>query len=190
MSAGCKLRKSALAVLVLSFMVHVASAADTLSTWLYSAVITLNTSPTGANIMTTQKNFPVLIRLNAGNAAKVFAEAKTNGGDLRFTRGGTGDTSQLPYELNKYNAANQTAIIWVKTDSVQGNNATQSINMYWGKSSATTTSDSGGSICPRQWVCLGTASEQEARRNHPDRCHRPGSQRTLQQFGNRYDRRV
>jgi PKD repeat protein len=98
--------------------------------------------------MTTQKNFPVLIRLNAGNAAKVFAEAKTNGGDLRFTRGGTGDTSQLPYELNKYNAANQTAIIWVKTDSVQGNNATQSINMYWGKSSATTTSDSAAVFVP------------------------------------------
>ncbi len=142
MGTGCKLRGSALAVLVLFFMVHLASAADTLSTWPYSAVITLNTTATGANIMTTQKNFPVLIRLNAGNAAKVFAQAKTTGGDLRFTRGGTGDTSQLPYELNKYNAANQTALIWVKTDSVQGNNATQSINMYWGKSSATTTSDS------------------------------------------------
>jgi hypothetical protein len=123
-------------------------AGDTLTTWQYSTVITLNTSPTGANTSTTQYNFPVLIRLTSLNAAGLFATAQSNGGDLRFTRTGVGDTSQLPYELNKYNQAAQTAIIWVKVDSLQGNKANQTINMYWGKSSAVTTSDSANVFMP------------------------------------------
>ncbi len=123
-------------------------AGDTLTTWQYNTTITLNTSATGAKTTSTQHNFPVLIRLTSLNAASVFATARTDGGDLRFTRPGAGDTSQLPYELNKYNATTQTALIWVKVDSLVGNLANQSINMYWGKSSAVTTSDSANVFSP------------------------------------------
>jgi hypothetical protein len=123
-------------------------AGDTLTTWQYNTTITLNTSATGAKTTSTQYNFPVLIRLTSANAATVFATARSDGGDLRFTRPGAGDTSQLPYELNKYSAAQKTAIIWVKVDSLVGNNANQTINMYWGKSSATTTSDSTKVFAP------------------------------------------
>ena len=138
------IKRKAIRAGVLSFLCLSASlfAADTLTTWQYSTVISLNTSATGANTSSTQYNFPVLIRLTSLNAAAVFATARSDGGDLRFTRPGSGDTSQLPYDLNKYNQAAQTAIIWVKVDSLQGNNANQTINMYWGKSSAVTTSDS------------------------------------------------
>ena len=128
-----------MAMLGISFSLN---AQDTLTTWQYSTAITLNTSATGANTSSTQYNFPVLIRLTSLNAAAVFATARSDGGDLRFTRTGVGDTSQLPYELNKYNQAAQTALIWVKVDSLVGNNANQTINMYWGKSTAVTTSDS------------------------------------------------
>ena len=76
----------------------------------------------------------------------MFATAQSNGGDLRFSH--AGDTGQLPYELNKYNQASQTAIIWVKADSVQGNNVNQAIRMWWGKSSAATTSDSANVFVP------------------------------------------
>ena len=121
---------------------------DSLTTWQYNSIITLNTSSTGANTSSTQYNFPVLIRLTSLNAAAIFASARSDGGDLRFSRPGTGDTSQLPYELNKYNAVAQTAYIWVKVDSLQGGNANQSINIWWGKPSATTTSDSANVFVP------------------------------------------
>jgi len=113
-----------------------ASALDTLTTWLYNTSITLNGSSSGANISTTQYNFPVLIRLTSSNAAAVFAEAQSNGGDLRFSR--AADTGQIPYELNYYNPATQQAFIWVKADSVTPSATPQTIRMWWGKSAATT----------------------------------------------------
>jgi hypothetical protein len=113
-----------------------ASALDTLTTWLYNTSITLNGSSSGANISTTQYNFPVLIRLTSSNAAAVFAEAQSNGGDLRFSH--AADTGQIPYELNYYNPATQQAFIWVKADSVTPSATPQTIRMWWGKSAATT----------------------------------------------------
>ena len=127
-------------------------AADTLTTWQYNTPIMLNTSTTGAKTTTTQKNFPVLIRLTSLNAAAVFATARSNGGDLRFSH--AGDTGQIPYELNKYDPVRQRAFIWVKADSVQGNNASQSIRMWWGKSAATTTSDSATVFAPANGFAL------------------------------------
>jgi hypothetical protein len=55
------------------------NAQDTLTTWKYSTSIILNTSATGANISTTQKNFPVLIRLTSVNAASLFVQARAAG---------------------------------------------------------------------------------------------------------------
>ncbi len=127
-------------------------AGDTLTTWQYSTAIMLNTSATGANVTTSQKDFPVLIRLTSLNAATVFATARSDGGDLRFSH--AGDTGQLPYELNKYDPVRQKAFIWVKADSVQGNNASQSIRMWWGKSSVTTTSDSAAVFAPANGFSL------------------------------------
>ncbi len=134
-------------------LVQAVSAGDTLSTWQHNATITLNTSASGANVMTTQKNFPVLIRLTSLNAlSAVFAGARSDGGDLRFSH--AGDTGQLPYELNKYDPVRHRAFIWVKTDSVMGNNASQSIRIWWGKSSATTTSDSAAVFAPANGFSL------------------------------------
>jgi hypothetical protein len=123
-----------------------ASALDTLTTWLYNTSITLNGSSSGANISTTQYNFPVLIRLTSSNAAAVFAEAQSNGGDLRFSH--AADTGQIPYELNYYNPATQQAFIWVKADSVTPSATPQTIRMWWGKSAATTTSNSANVFAP------------------------------------------
>jgi hypothetical protein len=140
------------AVAGIGMLVHAASAADTLTTWQYSTTILLNTSSSGANVATTQKNFPVLVRLTSANAAALFASARSDGGDLRFSH--AGDTGQLAYELNKYDAVNQRAVIWVKADSVKGNAAGQTIRMWWGKSSAATTSDSSKVFAPANGFSL------------------------------------
>ena len=111
-------------------LAQAAFAQDTLATWPYNTPITLNTSPTGGNVTTTQTNFPILIRLTSANAASVFAAAQSTGADLRFSRSAT-DTAQFPYQISKYNQAAQTAYIWVKPDTVGGSNASQSIQMWW-----------------------------------------------------------
>ena len=85
-------------------------------------------------------NFPVLIRLTSSNFD--FAQAKAAGEDLRFKKH---DNSPLSYEIERWDAVNGRAEIWVKVDTVYGNDSTHSITMYWGNPSATSAS-SGGAV--------------------------------------------
>jgi len=99
--------------------------------WAYSRGICLNTSASGANVAGNVYNFPVLIRL--ASDAFTFSQAKNNGADIRFTKH---DFTPLPYEIERWDAAKGQAEIWVKVDTVFGNNAAQSIMMYWGNPNA------------------------------------------------------
>jgi hypothetical protein len=99
--------------------------------WKYARRLFLNTTTGGANVSGDVYNFPVLVRLIAGNFT--FAEAKADGGDLRFTKA---DGSPLPYELARWDAANGFAEVWVKVDTVRRNNGAQYIIMFWGNPSA------------------------------------------------------
>jgi hypothetical protein len=86
-------------------------------------------------------DFPVLVRLSAGNFA--FAQAKANGADLRFTKS---DNTFLPYEIERWDASQALAEIWVKIDTIAGNNTTQHITMYWGNPAATAASSSAAAF--------------------------------------------
>ncbi len=110
----------------------------TLSTFAYSSKIYVNTSGSGANITTGQTNFPLLVRLSKANFD--FSQAKTDGGDLRFADS-TGVL--LSYEIERFDATNKLAEIWVLMPTVAGNNNSQWLKMYWGKSTATSLSSSG-----------------------------------------------
>jgi hypothetical protein len=117
--------------------------------WTGNQSITLNTSPTGANTTIGEHFFPVLLRLNTGNAASFFtaeAGASNPGADLRFANPTTGN--HLPYELNKINMTTMTALVWVAVDTIYAGNATQSITMYYGNSSALSQSDSANVFVP------------------------------------------
>ena len=98
----------------------------------FSRQLVLNTSPSGANTNENVCNFPVLVRLNGNNFA--FNQAMKNGEDLRFTKP---DSSELPFEIENWDSAGQQAEIWVKADTVFGNNATQYVTLRWGNSLAT-----------------------------------------------------
>ena len=93
----------------------------------YSQKIVLNTSPSGANTSENIFNFPVLLRLNNKNFA--FGQAMKNGEDIRFTKA---DSTELPFEIERWDSVRQQAEIWVKVDSVFGNDASQSITLRWG----------------------------------------------------------
>jgi PKD repeat protein len=110
--------------------------ADDYSQWAHASTITLNTTASGANVATTQAGFPVLVRLTSANTVFSFAQAQPAGQDIRFaTSGGI----HIPYQIERWDNANQVAEIWVKAD-VNGNNNTQLL-MYWGNAGAADSSN-------------------------------------------------
>ena len=105
--------------------------------WQHSAKVLLNTTPSGANMSQNVFDFPVLVRLNSGNFN--FSQARTNGEDMRFIKQ---DNSALAFEIEDWDSATATATIWVKCDTVYGNNNTRWFTMLWGNLSAKTASNS------------------------------------------------
>lgn len=101
--------------------------------WNYERRIILNTTEKGAGINENVYGFPVLIRLNENNFD--FTKASSNGSDLRFTKT-NGDP--LPFEIERWNISQKQGEIWVRVDTIYGNDSLQSIVMYWGNSSIVT----------------------------------------------------
>jgi hypothetical protein len=97
----------------------------------HSAKIVFNTTASGADIAGTVTNFPALIRLREDNFD--FAQAKADGGDLRFAKS---NGAPLPYEIERWDLSVRQAEVWVKIDSVYGNDSTKFIIMFWGDSAA------------------------------------------------------
>jgi hypothetical protein len=103
--------------------------------WRYARSIDLNTTSSGADVANAVTGFPALIRLTRNNFD--FSQAQAGGGDIRFTKS---DNSLLPYEIEFWDGPAGLAEVWVKVDTVFGNDSTQSIVMYWGASTNSATS--------------------------------------------------
>lgn len=99
--------------------------------WKHSSTLILNTSTSGANITGTVENFPVLVRLNSSNF--IFSQAQSNGADIMFTNSAN---VFIPCEIEHWDFENSLAEIWVKVDTINGNDSTQSLRMYWGNDNA------------------------------------------------------
>ena len=104
-------------------------AVQSYNTWAHSGSLFIITTPDGANITAglTETDFPILVRLNNSNFT--FAEAASDGRDIRFT---TLAGAVLPYQIEQWDVAGGAASIWVKIPTIAGN-ARQEIKMYWGK---------------------------------------------------------
>lgn len=107
--------------------------------WKFSRRLYLNTTTTGAAVNSDIANFPVLIRLSNGNFD--FRQAQGSGADIRFSKA---DNTPLTYEIERWDSTNGKAEIWVKVDTVYGNDNTQYVQMYWGASTPSTPSTSSG----------------------------------------------
>lgn len=105
--------------------------------WSFSKQIILNTSSSGAGTKENVYNFPVLIRLTSKNFD--FSQTQNSGKDIKFT---SSNDVPLAHEIEKWDSVNKTAAIWVKVDTVYGNNSVQSITMYWGNPDAEEVSNS------------------------------------------------
>ena len=95
----------------------------------------LNTVATG--ISTNQVNFPVLLRLTSANAA-VFSNP-TSPANLRFAKGGNLNVG-YPYQVQRWDATDELAEIWILVDTVFSGSTSQSLRMYWGNAGATAAS--------------------------------------------------
>jgi hypothetical protein len=107
------------------------------SLWKYSKKLFLNTTENGANVSGNVLNFPLLVRLSTSNFD--FNQAKSDGSDLRFKKS---NDSPVAYEIERWDPVKGLAEIWVKVDTVYGNDSTQFLTLYWGNSSASTESNS------------------------------------------------
>jgi hypothetical protein len=112
---------------------------DDYSLWSRSAKVHLNTTATGASVTGNVTNFQMLVRLDAGNFQ--FNTAQGNGADIRFAKP---DGTHLYYQIEQWDSLAQQAQIWVKIDTVYGNNSTQYIEMLWGKSGVVSRSSGNG----------------------------------------------
>lgn len=99
--------------------------------WKYQKLLGFNTTSSGADISTDIYDFAVLVRLLSDNFD--FTQAQECGEDIRFS---TLDGNFLSYEIENWDATVQEAAVWVKVDTIYGNNSTQSILMYWGNPDA------------------------------------------------------
>lgn len=107
--------------------------------WRYSAAVYLNTTVTGAGVSGKVSDFPILIRLNKGNFD--FSQAQQDGTDIRFTKK-TGIF--LTHEIERWDPVAARAEIWVRVDTIYGDDSAQFISMYWGAPTGSATSLSSG----------------------------------------------
>jgi hypothetical protein len=89
-----------------------------------------------AGTATTLTNYQVLITLDSSNF--VFSAAQSNGSDLRVTA--SDGTTLLPFWIESWNQAGQSAYVWVKVPSIPASTNVV-VYLYYGNSAASSTSD-------------------------------------------------
>jgi hypothetical protein len=97
------------------------------SDWAHATRIAVDTTPAGANVGKDVSGFPLLVRLNGMNFA--FGEARPDGADIRFL---DSSGNSLAQEIERWDARNAVAEIWVLVPRITGNSRTNAIFLYWG----------------------------------------------------------
>ena len=97
--------------------------ADTVDT----AQVTINTSPEGADIERDLYGFPLLVRLTEENFD--FGATRGDGSAVRFVKT---DGSDLAFQVEQWDSAAAKAVLWVRVDTVFGNDDDQNFLMLWG----------------------------------------------------------
>ncbi len=106
--------------------------------WNNRYIITLNTTPEGADIQENVYDFPLLIRLSERNFD--FNLANPDGSDCIFT---DAQNNPLSFEIEQWDNIAKKASIWVSMDTVYGNTEEQTIILLWGNRNKVLTQNSG-----------------------------------------------
>ena len=108
--------------------------------WSSRREFTVDGGATGADIQANVADFPLLVRLHAGNFP-YFAELAENGRDLRFMKD---DKTLLIHEVEKVDAFSELGLVWVRLPEVRGGATSDAFSMYYGNPNAPDGSDSKG----------------------------------------------
>jgi hypothetical protein len=113
------------------------------NSWAQSSRIFFNTTPSGVDVSGNLYGFPVLVRLTKDLID--LSKANADGSDIRFAKA---NGSPLSYEIEQWDLATGQAAIWVKIDTIFGNDNSHYINMFWGAStgSATVSQSNGAAV--------------------------------------------
>jgi len=103
--------------------------------WKYAHRLYLNTTPSGADVRVSITGYPVLVRLTKNNFD--FSQACADGRDVRFCKA---DNTVMAFEIDRWDSAARRAEVWVRTDTVLGNDSTHYMNMFWGNPTAASVS--------------------------------------------------
>ncbi len=109
--------------------------------WAYRKPLTVDTTVSGADIKADLADFPVLVRLHTGNFG-YFLDLLNGGADLRFVA--DDDKTPLKYHIEKFDAVNEMALIWVRLPKLTAAAKTQKFYMYYSNPKATSADDAAG----------------------------------------------
>ncbi|MEP9360956.1 DUF2341 domain-containing protein [Sphingomonas sp. KR3-1] len=99
--------------------------------WPYRRPVTVDTSPTGGNLSGAIGRTVLLVRLHDGNFT--FGDALENGADLRVID--SDGKTPLPFHIERYDAANSIATLWVSVPGLNGGEKRQ-LWLYFGNKNA------------------------------------------------------
>lgn len=111
--------------------------------WPYRKAVTIDTSPTGANLSGAIGRTVLLVRLHNGNFT--FSDALENGADLRIVD--TDGKTPLPFHIERYDASNGIATLWVSVPNLSGG-AKRQLWVYFGNKNAPAGSNIAGTYDP------------------------------------------
>ncbi len=125
--------------------------------WNFRKEITLDLTPTGANVPGTLNDVPVLIRLHLGNFG-YFNDTKPDGSDLRFIAGD--DKTPLKFHIERYDPVNQLAFIWVRVPRIAGGTNGDKIYLYYGNPKANAAGDAAATYDTNQTLVYHLSETQ------------------------------
>jgi biopolymer transport protein ExbB len=138
--------------------------------WKYRKEMSLDATAAGADITGTPLEVPVLIRLSLGNFS-YFSDTKPDGSDFRLIAGD--DKTPLKFHFEKYDVANQMALLWVRVPQITGGAKTDKLYAYYGNPDAPNAADIPGTYDVSQVLVLpfsetsGVPADLTAYKNNP-----------------------
>ena len=135
--------------------------------WKHKQKTVINTTADGIELKQGATQVPLALRLHTGNFA--FAEAKPDGSDLRVTA--ADGKTPVRFHLEKYDAANELAVVWVHQPKLVPSAKTDAVNLLWGNEKATAIDAKGGYDAAQSLVLHfsdnGPARDASGNDNHP-----------------------
>jgi len=108
--------------------------------WSSRKALTVNTTAAGVDVQSELHDVPVLVRLHGGNFPQ-FLNVKDGGADFRFVAGD--DQTPLKYHVEKFDAAAQIALVWVKLPLLKPQSTDNRFYLYFGNQAANQGDDAG-----------------------------------------------